>query len=387
MNRQMLFMVCSLTLLITTGISSILPLLPLLTENFGVPLEESWKIISAFTLPGLVCIPFVGIWADRCGRKEVLVPALCLFALGGMCCIFAQSFPQLLVFRALQGTGGAPLGLLYTTIIADTWQGEQRLKAMSYSAVTLGLGTAAGPALGGALAMVDWRLPFLLPLLALPVATLALRLPLVRPKKHTALRTYINETLNCACQQQTLVLLNLTLLTFIMLSGPIITCFPMLASARFHASTLEAGLIIAISSLASGLTASILPRLHHYLSSRALFLTSCALYALALCAIPLISSLWWLSAPIMIFGLAQGLNIPVVSTLLTTQVPEGQRAAIMAANAILLRLGQNIGPAFFGTLAGLIGTAGAIAAGTSLALGMAALVAVCPLPSFRQQGK
>ena len=383
-NRSMLLMVCGLTLLVTMGISSLLPSLPLLAAHFGVPPEESWKIISAFALPGLVFVPLVGMWADRYGRKHVLVPALFVFAVGGICCMFARSFAELLVFRALQGAGSAPLGLLYTTIIADTWQGELRLKAMSYSAVSLGLGTAAGPALGGALAMLDWRLPFLLPLLALPVAALALRLPLMRPKTRTPLRTYISETLNCARQKQTMVLLGLTLLTFIMLSGPIITCFPLLASAKFQASTLESGLIIAVSSLASGLSASILPRLYRFLSSRALFMTSCLLYTLALCAIPLTSSLWWLPASITIYGFAQGLNIPVVSTLLTGQVPEERRASIMAANAVLLRLGQNIGPALFGALAGFAGAAGAIAAGTTLALGMAALVVMNPLPSLRR---
>ena len=385
MNRSILILVYGITLLVTTGISSLLPSLPQLAAHFGAPPEESWKIIAAFALPGLVCVPLVGVWADRHGRKQVLVPALLLFALGGLCCMVARSFTELLLFRALQGVGSAPLGLLYTTIIADTWQGEERLKAMSYSAVSLGLGTAAGPAMGGALAMLDWRLPFLLPLLALPVAVLALRLPLMRPETHTSFRTYLGAALNCARQRQTLVLLGLTLLTFIMLSGPIITCFPLLTSTLFQASTLESGLIIAVSSLASGLAASILPFLYRSLSSRALLASSCLFYAIALCAIALTSKLWWLSAPIMLYGLAQGLNIPVVSTLLTGQVPEEQRAALMAANAVLLRLGQNIGPVLFGTLTGAIGPAWAIASGTVLAMGMAALVLTTPLPPLRRQ--
>ena len=385
MNRSVLVMVYGITLLVTMGVSSLLPSMPQLAAHFGVPVEESWKIIAAFALPGLVCVPLVGVWADRHGRKHVLVPALFLFALGGVCCMFARTFTELLMFRALQGVGSAPLGLLYTTIIADTWQGEQRLRAMSYSAVSLGLGTAAGPAIGGALAMFDWRLPFLLPLLALPVAALAIRLPLLRPKTRVSFRAYVSGALNCARQRQTLVLLSLTLLTFIMLSGPIITCFPILANALFQASTLESGLIIASSSLASGLAASLLPLLHRSLSSRALLASSCVLYATALCAIALIPKLWWLAAPIMVYGLAQGLNIPVVSTLLTGQVPEGQRAAIMAANAVRLRLGQNIGPALFGILAGRIGPAWAIASGTVLAIGMAVLIAGTPLPPLRRQ--
>lgn len=387
MNRSILLVVCGITVLVTMGVSSLLPSLPLLAAHFGVPVEESWKIIAAFALPGLVFVPIVGVWADRYGRKQVLVPALCLFAFGGVCCMFARDFPELLMFRFLQGMGSAPLGLLYTTIVADTWRGDQRLKAMSYAAISLGLGTAASPAIGGALAMSDWRLPFLLSLLALPVAVLAARLPLAQPAMRSSLQAYISKSLRCIQQKQTQVLLCLTLLTFIMLSGPIITCFPILASKKFHASTLESGLIISCSSLASGLAASLLPLLYRHLSSRALLMSSCLCYGIALCAISLIPTLWWLPAPILLYGLGQGLNVPIVSTLLTGQAPDEQRAAIMAANAVLLRLGQNIGPALFGALAGLIGSPGAIASGALLAIGMAILIGANPLPSLLQENK
>lgn len=385
MNRPMLALVCGLTLLTTMGISSLLPSLPLLAAHFGAPPEESWKIIFAFALPGLLCVPLVGVWADRYGRKRVLVPALLLFAFGGLCCMFARSFSELLFFRAIQGVGSAPLGLLYATIIADTWQGEQRLKVMSRSAMFLGLGTAAGPALGGALSLLHWNLPFLLCLPALAVAALALRLPLLRPEKCASFRAYAGEACACARQKQTLVLLALTLLTFTMLSGPIITAFPLLANQKFQASTLESGLIIAVSSLASGLAALLLPRLYRSASTRALLLASCALYAAALCSLAGTSALWLLPLPITVYGFAQGLNIPLVSTLLTGQASDDQRAALMAANAVLLRLGQNIGPLLFGALTGLIGPAGAIASGTALAALMAALVAVTTLPRLRQQ--
>lgn len=388
MNRRMLAMVFGITLMVTMGISSLIPSLPQLALHFGFSVESSWRIIAAFALPGLVCIPFVGVLADRYGRKKVLIPALLLFALGGVACMFARTFVELLVFRMIQGVGSAPLGLLYNTIIADTWRGEERIKAMSWNAMVLGLGTAVSPALGGALAMLHWRLPFVLPLLALPVAWAAAALPLMTPAVKTSLRDYARSTLACATERRTLVLLFLTLLTFIMLSGPVITCFPMLAELVFQATPLESGLIIATASLASGLAASQLPRLYRKLSSRALLLASMGLYCLAFCAIALTPSLWLLALPVTLYGFAQGLNIPLVSTLLTGQAPDEQRGALMAANGVLLRLGQNIGPAVFGTLAACAGPATAIACGTVVAAAMAVLVAVAPLPqlvSFRME--
>lgn len=378
----MLCLIFGITFMVTMGISSILPVLPRMALAFGIPVEGSWRIIAAFALPGLLLIPFVGVLADRYGRKRVLVPALLLFALGGVGCAFAATFTELLLWRMIQGAGSAPLGLLYNTIIADSWKGEKRIKAMSANAMVLGLGTAASPALGGALGMFHWQLPFILPLLALPLAYAAAKMPLKHPAVQTGLCAYFRATAKCIAERRTLALLGMTLLTFIMLSGPIITCFPMLAELVFKATPLEAGCIIATASFASGLAAWALPSLYRRYSARALLLASMSLYAVAFTAISFTPHLWLLVLPITVYGLAQGLNIPLVSTLLTGQAPDAQRASLMAANALLLRLGQNIGPSVFGTLAAFYGPSTAIALGGLVALLMAALTLVTPLPSL-----
>jgi len=381
-NTAMRVLVTGITLLATMGISSLLPALPLLADEFGVPLESTWRVIAAFALPGLICLPIIGVLADRIGRKRVLLPALALFLMGGVACAFAQTYAQLLIFRFVQGVGGSAFSLMYTTLIADTWQGEERLFMMSRNAMIVGFGTAASPAVGGALAMLDWRLVFLLPLAALPLMFLACRLPLLNPGRSVSFRAYAEACLSRARDRQTLVLLSLTLLTFIMLSGPLITCFPMLAEQKFKATPLESGLILAVASLAAGLAALGLPRLYRSYSARSLLLTAMALYIVGFICISLAPVLWLLAPAVLIYGLAQGLNIPLVSTLLVGQARDDQRASLMALNGILLRLGQNIGPVVFGTLAGWVGPAWAIVAGGIPALIMAGLAAVATLPAL-----
>jgi len=373
-TTAMRILVSGITLLATTGIASLLPALPLLADEFDVPLASTWRIIAAFALPGLICVPIVGVLADRIGRKRILLPALALFALGGVACVFAHNYTQLLVFRLVQGAGASAFGLMYTTLIADTWQGRERLTMMSRNAVVLGLGTAASPAIGGALAMLDWRLPFLLSLAALPLMFLACRLQLLSPGTSSSFRAYVGSCLSRVRDRQTLILLSLTLLTFIMLSGPLITCFPVLAEQKLQATPLEVGLILAVASLATGFAALGLPRLYRKYSTRSLLLTAMALYIAGFICISLAPALWLLAPAVLLYGLAQGLNIPLVSTLLAGQAEDGQRASIMALNGILLRLGQTIGPAIFGTLAGWTGPAWAIAAGGVPALIMAWLV-------------
>jgi MFS family permease len=235
--------------------------------------------------------------------------------------------------------------------------------------------------------MLHWRLPFLLPLLALPVLCLALRLPLMRPGKRIALAAYLRDAAAIARKPHTLLLLALTLLTFTLLSGPIITCFPLLVESRFQGAPLQTGLIIAGSSLAAGLSATRLPWLYRRVSRRALLLAAFALYAVSFWLMGLMPGLWWMFVPIFLYGLGQGLNIPLVSLLLAGQAPEDRRAALMAANAVLLRLGQSIGPALFGALAALCGPAWAIRAGCVIALGMAGLVLARGLPHSAASGR
>ena len=55
------------------------------------------------------------------------------------------------------------------------------------------------------------------------------------------------------------------------------------------------------------------------------------------------------------FGLAQGLNIPTVMTMLTTIAPMEQRGAFMAANGLLLRLAQTTAPLLMGGIYALFG--------------------------------
>lgn len=386
-NTTMLTLVYGITLLATMGISSLLPALPLLTEAFNIPLERSWQIIAAFALPGLFSVPVLGILADRIGRKRVLLCSLALFTLGGAACAFAQSYAQLIFFRIIQGAGSAAFGTLYTTIIADTWQGGERLAVMSRNAAVLGFGTALSPALGGALATLDWRLPFLLPLFALPLMILAWRLPLLNPGRVTSFRSYVKSCIACVGEKQTKILLALTLLTFIMLSGPLITCFPVLAEQKFNASPLQSGVILGVASLAAGLAATGLPRLYRRCSSRSLLFWATGLYCAGFAALATAPALWLLLPSMILYGLAQGLNIPLVSTLLVGQAEEAQRASIMALNSILLRLGQCIGPTLFGLLTVHIGAAWAIIFGCLPALLMAALMANTTLPSLRGENK
>lgn len=371
-----LLLVFGITLMVVMGVSSIMPILPDLARAFDMPMSSVGMVFMAFTLPGVILTPVGGILADRIGRKKVLIPSLLLFALGGTACAFAQTLPALLACRFVQGIGAAPLGVLYTTIIGDLYEGNDRMQAMGYNAGVLSLGTAIYPAVGGLLGEIGWNVPFLLPLLAIPLCIAIARTTFPEPRCGQGMGEYMRKTLHVIRSPRAVTLFALTLLTFLILYGPMVTFFPVFADQHFQAKPSSIGFVFSIASAGTVITAVRLGTLARIVNPLRLLLISHVLYGIAMLAMPQVPSLWWALAPIFIFGLAQGLNIPNTATLLTELAPIEGRAAIMAVNGTILRLAQTVGPALFGLAYMIAGIQGVYVAGAVLAVLMALLVLV-----------
>lgn len=364
----------SLTLVMIMGVNSVMPLVPHLGEVFGVSPAHASLVITAFTFPGIVFSPLAGLLADRYGRKVVVIPSLLLVAAGGVACAFAPNFPLLVLFRFIQGLGAAPLGLLNNTIIADSHKGAALTRMVGYNGTVLSLGTALFPSIGGALAHLEWRYTFMLPLLALGALALALKTPLAGPTKDSGVGQYLKDSWSVTVQPRNLTLFAITFLTFVMLYGPIITCFPLLAHTVFNSSPPAIGATMIASSLGAALIASQLERLSRRFSPKKLLIASQFFYIAALVSLPFMTSHWMIALPIMLFGFGQGLNIPNVSAMLVSEAPAAQRAVIMSLNGTLLRLGQTVGPVLFGFLMLWGGVSFAFYAGAALAVLMLLVV-------------
>ena len=103
--------------------------LPTLSEAFGVPLTDVQWTVIAYLLTLAIVIPASGWIGDRIGTKRTFVFALALFtvasALGGL----AQSLPELIAARALQGVGGGLLTPTGTSMLYRAYAPEQRARS------------------------------------------------------------------------------------------------------------------------------------------------------------------------------------------------------------------------------------------------------------------
>jgi len=152
------------------------------------PDQITWVLTSYIVAAAIMTAP-VGWLSARFGRKNLFVLCLVGFTAASMLCGIAQSLPQMVMFRLLQGIFGAALVPLSQAVMLDIYPPEQRGSAMAIWGVGVMVGPILGPTLGGYLTDVyNWRWVFFvnLPFGILAVAGLALFMP--RAERNPGLR-------------------------------------------------------------------------------------------------------------------------------------------------------------------------------------------------------
>jgi len=367
-NLQIIF---GITLTYIMGVASITPAFPRIVKELNISAKDVGLLISVFSFPGILLTPFLGIVADRWGRKRIIIPFLMLFGIAGGLCFFVRDFKLLLILRLIQGIGAAPLGSLTVTIIGDLYSKKELVAAMGYNSSVRSIGSAGYPAIGGALAMMGWHYPFILPVIAIPIGFLVLStLKVPEPENELHIREHLNIVWKKLRSRRIVGLLVIGAIIFIMLFGSYMTCFPLLLGNSFAASPLIIGLIMASVSLIAALTSSQLGKIIRLFSRKAILKISFILYALALLIIPLISQLRLFFIPVIIFGIAHGMSIPVIQALFAEAAPLKYRATFMSVSGMTFRVGQTLGPFLMGLVIGVWGINGAFYTGAVLSISM-----------------
>ncbi|GAF72897.1 unnamed protein product [marine sediment metagenome] len=371
-NLQIIF---GITLTYIMGVSIITPAFPKIVKELNISAKDVGLLIAVFSFPGILLTPFLGVVADRWGRKKIIFPSLMLFGIAGGLCFFVRDFKLLLILRLIQGIGAAPLGSLTVTIIGDLYSRKELIAAMGYNSSIRSMGSASYPAIGGALAMVGWHYPFILPVIAVPIGFLVLfNLKTPEPENEVHIREHLNIVWKKLRNRQVVRLLVIGIIIFVMLFGSYMTCFPLLLGNSFGLSSLIIGLIMAGVSLIAAVTSSQLGKIIKFFSKKIILKISFILYALALSIIPLISQPWLFFIPIIIFGIAHGMNIPVIQALFAEAAPVKYRATFMSVSGMTFRVGQTLGPLLMGMVISIWGIGGAFYAGAGLSIVMFIIV-------------
>lgn len=118
-------------------------------------------VFSAYLLAATVSTPLYGKLADLLGRKKVLLVGLALFGIGSAASGMAQSMPQLIAMRVVQGLGAGAVAPIVITMLGDMFTLEERARVQGLFSAVWGTSSLAGPALGGVLTdRLSWRWVF-----------------------------------------------------------------------------------------------------------------------------------------------------------------------------------------------------------------------------------
>lgn len=152
------------------GTALISPVLDSLVEPFGTSATSIGLMMSAYTAPQILIIPIAGKLADTYGRKLVLVAGLLLFGTAGGVIALTASYPIVLALRFLQGVGFAGITPVITTIIGDLYSGNEEVSAQGFRFAGSGTTQTLMPVIASLLVVVGWQFPFLVYLIAIPIA-------------------------------------------------------------------------------------------------------------------------------------------------------------------------------------------------------------------------
>jgi len=167
---------CGVPFVMVLGNSMLIPVLPQMKKAMNLTPFQVGLVVTFFSIPAGLLIPWAGFLSDRYGRKPIMVPALFVYGLGGLICGFAawllrQPYYLLLFGRAVQGAGAGGTYQLAMALTGDTFQSNERTKALGLLEAANGLGKVLSPILGSIIALLSWYAPFFAyGLLAFPIA-------------------------------------------------------------------------------------------------------------------------------------------------------------------------------------------------------------------------
>jgi EmrB/QacA subfamily drug resistance transporter len=159
--------------------------MPRIVGELGGLDHLSW-VVTAYILGTTVSTPIWGKIGDLYGRKNIFLTSIVIFLVGSALSGMAQTMPQLIGFRALQGLGAGGLLVGAMAIIGDLVPPRERGRYQGLFAGVMALAMVAGPLVGGFITdNLNWRWAFYvnLPLGGLALIVLMLRLHL--PKYRT----------------------------------------------------------------------------------------------------------------------------------------------------------------------------------------------------------
>lgn len=349
-SRSILVALASCMALQMTGFAMLLPLFARRFDSFGAGVEALGASAIALALTSTFAAPFIGILADRFGRRPIILLSLAAYVLAFSGYLFAASAWQLILLRGLAGVFTVGLLPAMTSIVGDLAPGNRRAQWIGIVSGGASAGWIVGPLLGG---LLYDRFGYVVPFAAsitMAVGALLLAVFLIHETHtpathpghpHSAWR----HGLQALTARPTFFLL--MLITFGVMfawafSEP---QFMFYAYDDLAWTSSRLGLVMSTYSLACMFGQFALGRLSDRLGRKPVLVLGLALFSAQFIGLVIFRDATWLVAGFILAGLGNGLFDPALSAHILDITPPEYTARIMGLKATAGSLGSMLGPA------------------------------------------
>lgn len=338
---------------VMVGFGVVVPVLPVFVRSFHVGYVEVGAVVSAFALMRLVASPFCGKLIDLAGERTVLAVGIGIVAVSSALVGVAQSYLQVLLLRGAGGIGSAMFSISAMTLLLASAEPSMRGRSMGFYQGGFLIGGMAGPALGGALAVVSLRAPFFFYAGTLAVAG-AIGLTLLRgPGRRSAgrqdaarpipLRIVVaDRRFRAAC-----------LANFAQgwaSLGVRSALIPVLVVEVLHREALWTGIAFAVAAVAQTVALAPAGKFVDTVGRKPAIVGAYALGAATMVALPFANDIWLLTALLCVYGVAAAF-MGTAPAAAVGDVAGGRGGGPVAIFSAFSDLGAVVGPLAAGALA------------------------------------
>jgi EmrB/QacA subfamily drug resistance transporter len=132
--------------------------LPDMMQSLHADLVQMTWVIMSYILVSTVILLTLGRMADMLGRVRMYNLGFVTFTLGSILCGLSGNATQLILFRMVQGAGGAMMVVNSAALLTEVFPPNERGRALGINGITFAVGGVLGPVLGGIiLSAASWR--------------------------------------------------------------------------------------------------------------------------------------------------------------------------------------------------------------------------------------
>ena len=373
------------------GFQAVSPALPGMRDALEISTQHIGWVMTAYALPAFLFVPLAGLWADRYGKKVMLIASLLIYGVAGGLIVHAPDAMTVFILRFIQGIGGSAIITLNYALLGDLFSGPTRTRLAGWLGAIQNVGSSAVPIVAGALATISWYWPFALLWLAVPTAIHAiLFLDESQEQKPTAKGgAFLGHAWTHLASRPVIETLIMTGGFIFVGFGALITYLPLYMKDTFNAPEILIGVVMGARAISGVFMAAGLAWAEARFSQRTLVAVAFVGMAASSGIVPFAPNIWGLLASSIIYGAAFGIIRPMLQLKLLDLSPPDLRTTLSSAGTFALRVGQAVSPIAAGAYLAFGDYDGMYFLFAAIALGFAvyAFWAQCLQPGIKAEPK